>query len=82
MVQPDAGMSRWNTEADNAFKLRSRASVLTNGFLCGQEEVFMELELVLPNWQLMELEKAAAQRGLTAGQLLRHLIRTYSARSD
>jgi hypothetical protein len=41
----------------------------------GQEEVFAELVLLLPNGQLEALVRAASGRGLTTGQLLRRLIR-------
>ena len=41
----------------------------------GQEEEFAEFVLLLPNWQLEALERAASRRGLTMGQLLRRLIR-------
>jgi hypothetical protein len=40
-----------------------------------QEEEFAELVLLLSNWQLETLERAASRRGLTMGQLLRRLIR-------
>ena len=48
-------------------------------------EDVVELALVLPRWQVEELAAAARQRGLTAGQAIRRLIRGFCAdqqRSD
>jgi hypothetical protein len=39
----------------------------------------VELSLLMPQWQVEALEAAARGRGLTAGQLLRRLIRNYCA---
>jgi hypothetical protein len=36
-----------------------------------------ELALLVPNWQLAELEKLAKDRGLTLGQVLRRLINAF-----
>ena len=36
-----------------------------------------ELSLLVPNWQLAELEKLAKDRGLTLGQVLRRLINAF-----
>jgi len=82
MDQSDATMAHRNAQAASAFKLGRMGRGLTNGSSCGQEESFMELDLLLPNWQLMELEKAASHLGLTTGQLLRRLIRSWLARLD
>lgn len=35
----------------------------------------VELPLLLPRWQAMELEIAARERGMTTGQMLRRVIR-------
>jgi hypothetical protein len=40
-------------------------------------EDVVELALVLPRWQVEELAAAARQRGLTAGQAIRRLIRGF-----
>lgn len=34
----------------------------------------VELALLLPLWQAMELEAAASKRGMTTGQMLRRVI--------
>ncbi len=34
----------------------------------------VELPLLLPRWQAMELEAAAKRRGMTTGQMLRRVI--------
>jgi hypothetical protein len=36
-----------------------------------------ELSLLLPKWQLAELEKFAQDQGLTLGQVLRRLINAF-----
>ncbi len=40
-----------------------------------QDQEVVELPLLLPKWQAVELENAARQRGMTMGQLLRRVIR-------
>jgi len=40
-----------------------------------QDQDVVELPLLLPKWQAVELEAAARQRGMTMGQLLRRVIR-------
>jgi hypothetical protein len=42
-------------------------------------EDVVELALVLPRWQVEALAAAARQRGLTAGQAIRRLIRGFCA---
>jgi hypothetical protein len=37
----------------------------------------VELALLLPSWQAAALEVAAQDQGLTAGQVLRHLVRNF-----
>ena len=49
---------------------------------CGWERAFTELTLLLPNWQLEALERAASSRGVTMGQLLRRLIHNHLAVLD
>jgi hypothetical protein len=44
-----------------------------------QEEDFVELPLLLPARQLEALERDAALLGLTVGQLLRWVVRSYVA---
>ena len=39
----------------------------------GDQEV-VELPLLLPRWQAVELEAAASRRGMTTGQMLRRVI--------
>jgi hypothetical protein len=34
----------------------------------------IELPLLLPRWQAMELEAAASRRGMTTGQMIRRVI--------
>jgi hypothetical protein len=38
-----------------------------------------EVSLLLPGWQMAEMEQVAYSRGLTLGQLMRLLIREYLA---
>ena len=40
-----------------------------------QDQEVVELPLLLPKWQAVELEAVARQRGMTMGQLLRRVIR-------
>jgi hypothetical protein len=49
---------------------------------CEWERAFTELTLLLPNWQLEGLERAASSRGVTTGQLLRRLIHNHLAGLD
>ena len=44
-----------------------------------RDDELVELALVLPRWQVDVLATAARRRGLTAGQVLRRLIRGYCA---
>jgi hypothetical protein len=37
----------------------------------------MEISVLLPGWQMAALEAAARDRGLTAGQIVRRIIRDY-----
>ncbi len=38
------------------------------------DQEVVELTLLLPLWQAMELEAAASRRGMTTGQMLRRVI--------
>ena len=38
------------------------------------DQEVVELPLLLPRWQAVELEAAARRRGMTTGQMLRRLI--------
>jgi hypothetical protein len=40
----------------------------------------VEISLLLPGWQALELEKEAHHRGLTAAQMVRHLLGQYLTR--
>jgi hypothetical protein len=40
-----------------------------------QDQEVVELPLLLPRWQALELEIAARERGMTTGQMLRRVIR-------
>ena len=42
----------------------------------------MEVSLLLTGWQVAALENAARDRGLTAGQMVRHLIHDYFTRLE
>jgi hypothetical protein len=46
------------------------------------EAEVVELGLLLPRGQALALEAAAHRRGLTTGQLLRHLLRDFLATSE
>jgi hypothetical protein len=37
----------------------------------------VEVSLLLPGWQVAALETAAHDRGLTAGEMVRHLLRDF-----
>jgi len=37
-------------------------------------EEIVEVPLLLPGWQISALEREAHQRGLTAGEMVRHLL--------
>jgi hypothetical protein len=39
----------------------------------------VEVPLLLPGWQVSALERAAHRRGLTAGEMVRHLLRDFFA---
>ena len=39
-----------------------------------QDQDVVELPLLLPRWQALELEAAASRRGMTTGQMLRRVI--------
>jgi hypothetical protein len=40
----------------------------------------VEVPLLLPGWQVSALETAAHDYGLTAGEMVRHLLRDFIAR--
>lgn len=40
-----------------------------------QDQEVVELPLLLPRWQALELEAVARERGMTTGQMLRRVIR-------
>jgi hypothetical protein len=48
--------------------------LLDAGTTRSDQEV-VEVPLLLPKWQAVELEAAARERGMTMGQLLRRVIR-------
>jgi hypothetical protein len=53
----------------------SSASVSTPpSFEFDSENEIVELPILLPEWQVTALERAAQQRGMTIGQLLRRLF--------
>ena len=39
-----------------------------------QDQEVVELPLLLPRWQALELEAVARERGMTTGQMLRRVI--------
>jgi hypothetical protein len=55
-----------------------RDSPLSAGFppdlLAGE---VVEVPMLLPGWQMSALERAAHNRGLTAGEMVRHLLRDF-----
>jgi hypothetical protein len=56
--------------------LLSRAG-LGGGEFASLDHEMVEMALLLPSWQADELETAAHEQGLTAGELVRHLIRAF-----
>ena len=45
-------------------------------------EEMAEISLLLPGWQASQLVAIASRQRMTAGQLLRHLIKIYLAQSS
>ncbi len=43
--------------------------------ICRQDQEVVELPLLLPRWQVVELEAAARESGMTTGQMIRRVIR-------
>ena len=41
------------------------------------EDAVVEIPLLLPHWQAEALESVAHQQGLTAGEMIRHLLLEY-----
>lgn len=41
------------------------------------EEDVVELPILLPGWQVSKLETVAHQRGMTAAEMVRHLLRDF-----
>jgi hypothetical protein len=39
-----------------------------------QDQEVVELPLLLPRWQALELEAAARRRGMTTGQMIRRVL--------
>lgn len=44
------------------------------GDMARQDQEVVELPLLLPRWQAVELEAAARRRGMTTGQMIRRVI--------
>jgi len=44
-----------------------------------QESEVIEVPLLLPGWQMSALERVAHKHGLTAGEMVRHLLRDFFA---
>ena len=60
--------------------MRNRLSNPADG-LCGREldDEVVEVSLLLPGWQASALESAAHDRGLTAAEMVRSLLRDFLA---
>ena len=56
-----------------------RASPTLREALCGPGEEVVEVPLLLPGWQVSALATAAQDRGLTAGEMVRSLLREFIA---
>jgi hypothetical protein len=56
---------------------REHAGVPIERRTCWWDEDMTELSLLLPSWQVVEMEGVAHSRGLTVGHLIRLLIRDY-----
>jgi len=48
---------------------------------CGPDEEVVEVPLLLTHGQAAVLEAVASEQGLTAGQLLRHLLQDFLSRT-
>jgi hypothetical protein len=46
------------------------------------DEDIVELSLLLPEWEMEALEEAACRHGLTAGEAVRRLIRSFLRKSS
>lgn len=81
VARPIPGLNAWKgidkiMSATLAVGLNERGSVYDTS---PADDDLVELALVLPRWQVDALAAAARGRGLTAGQALRRLIRSYCA---
>ncbi len=81
MDQSDVATVNRNAQPASAFELWPAGCVLTNESLCVPEDSYLDLGMLLPNRQVMELEKRL-RTCLTTGQLLRRLIWIYLSRTD
>lgn len=50
------------------------ASTFPSSSLFNHENDVVELPILLPEWQVIALERAAHERGMTIGQLIRRLF--------
>lgn len=82
MHQSDANMNHRDARTASESELLPSGRGLTTWPSRAHHESFMEISLLLPNWQMMELEEAASHLGLTTGQLLRRLISNCLAGRD
>ena len=62
----------------------SIAAVATESFcnLHRMDHEVVEMQLILPRWQISALEEAAQSRGMTTGQILRRVINDLFCESE
>ena len=71
-VTPTA--ARWsNTTSRTGETVQTMFDLVTSDVTRQDQEV-VELPLLLPRWQAVELEAAARRRGMTTGQMIRRVI--------
>jgi hypothetical protein len=58
----------------------SRVGAGDRALLAEQGDDVVEIPLLLQGWQMTALETAAHERGLTAGEMVRDLLRDFLAR--
>lgn len=61
----------------SALSLPDRLAGTSGSEISRLDGEMVELALLLPSWQADALELAAQDQGVTAGQMIRHLIRDF-----
>lgn len=64
-----ANLARWPYS-----DTKDASTTTTASYAPVQQSDVIELPILLPEWQVVALEEAAKDRGMTVGQLLRRLV--------